>query len=70
MSTQIEKAKVIQSTLFVSGISTFLQSLFGTRLPTVVVGSYTYLIPIMSAVQASRYNSYTDPYEVNVSFFC
>jgi nucleobase transporter 1/2 len=39
-------------------------------LPTVVVGSYTYLIPIMSAVQASRYNSYTDPYEVNVSFFC
>ncbi|WJX35296.1 N-acetyltransferase 10 [Trifolium repens] len=61
--SNVEKAKVIQTTLFVSGISTFLQSLFGTRLPTVVVGSYTYIIPIMSAVQASRYNSYTDPYE-------
>ncbi|KAK7311385.1 hypothetical protein RJT34_09497 [Clitoria ternatea] len=58
-----EKAKVIQSLLFVSGLSTFLQSLFGTRLPTVVVGSYTYLIPTISIVQANRYNSYTDPYE-------
>ncbi|BAT81823.1 hypothetical protein VIGAN_03171200, partial [Vigna angularis var. angularis] len=28
---------------FVSGISTFLQSLFGTRLPIVVAGSYTYI---------------------------
>ncbi|KEH35829.1 nucleobase-ascorbate transporter-like protein [Medicago truncatula] len=61
--SNLEKAKVIQSTLFVSGLSTFLQSLFGTRLPSVVVGSYTYMIPIMSAVQASRYSSYTDPYE-------
>ncbi|KAH1212262.1 putative nucleobase-ascorbate transporter 10 [Glycine max] len=58
-----EKARVIQTLTFVSGISTFLQSLFGTRLPIVVVGSYTYIIPIMSIIQASRYNSYTDPYE-------
>ncbi|CAJ2645160.1 unnamed protein product [Trifolium pratense] len=39
------------------------QGLFGKRLPTVVVGSYTNIIPIMSVVQASIYNSYTDPYE-------
>ncbi|KAI4353782.1 hypothetical protein L6164_002710 [Bauhinia variegata] len=58
-----EKARVIQSLLFVSGLSTFLQSLFGTRLPTVIVGSYTYIIPVMSIVQARRFNSYTDPYE-------
>ncbi|XP_057430400.1 putative nucleobase-ascorbate transporter 10 isoform X2 [Lotus japonicus] len=58
-----EKAKVIQSLLFVSGLSTFLQSLFGTRLPTVVVGSYSYIIPTMSIVQASRYSSLTDPYD-------
>ncbi|KAI9126735.1 hypothetical protein K1719_002331 [Acacia pycnantha] len=32
-----EKARVIQSLLFVSGLSTILQSLFGTRLPTVVI---------------------------------
>ncbi|KAL5074665.1 hypothetical protein RYX36_013649 [Vicia faba] len=61
--TNVEKAKMIQNMLFVSGLSTFLQSLFGTRLPTVVGGSYTYMIPIMSVVQASRYSSYSDPYE-------
>ncbi|KAJ1385627.1 Xanthine/uracil/vitamin C permease [Sesbania bispinosa] len=58
-----EKARVMQTLLFVSGLSTFLQSLFGTRLPIVAVGSYTYIIPIISIVQACRYNSYTDPYE-------
>ncbi|KAK7270226.1 hypothetical protein RIF29_23221 [Crotalaria pallida] len=58
-----EKAKMIQSLLFVSGLSTLLQSWFGTRLPAVVVGSYTYIIPTISIVQASRYSAYTDPYE-------
>ncbi|CAJ1972797.1 unnamed protein product [Sphenostylis stenocarpa] len=58
-----EKARVFQTLLFVSGISTLLQSLFGTRLPIVVVGSYTYIIPITSIIQARRYNSYTDSYE-------
>lgn len=60
---------MIQNMLFVSGLSTFLQSLFGTRLPTVVGGSYTYMIPVMSVVQARRYSSYSDPYEVNCFFF-
>lgn len=60
---------MIQSLLFVSGLNTFLQSLFGTRLPIVVVGSYTYIIPILSIVQASRYNAYSDPYEVNKTTF-
>ncbi|XP_028226994.1 putative nucleobase-ascorbate transporter 9 [Glycine soja] len=58
-----EKAKVIQNLLFVSGLSTLLQTWFGTRLPTVVVGSYSYIIPTMSIVHAKRYSNYTDPYE-------
>ncbi|KAE9611391.1 putative xanthine/uracil/vitamin C permease [Lupinus albus] len=58
-----EKAKMIQSLLFVSGLSTLLQSWFGTRLPTVIVGSYSYIIPTISIVQASRYSAYTVPYE-------
>jgi len=53
----------------VSGLSTFFQSLFGTRLPIVIVGSYSYIIPIISIIQASRYNAYTDPYEVNEAIF-
>ncbi|TKY74966.1 putative nucleobase-ascorbate transporter 10 [Spatholobus suberectus] len=58
-----EKAKVIQNLLFASGAGTLVQSWFGTRLPTVVVGSYTYVIPTMSIAYAKRYSSYTDPYE-------
>ncbi|MBA0566640.1 hypothetical protein Golob_011438 [Gossypium lobatum] len=58
-----EKAAVIQNLLFVSGLSTLFQSFFGTRLPIVVVGSYAYLIPVTSIIQASRYTSYSDPYE-------
>ncbi|XWS52735.1 hypothetical protein CRYUN_Cryun11dG0096400 [Craigia yunnanensis] len=58
-----EKAAVMQNLLFVSELSTLFQSLLGTRLPTVVVGSYAYLIPVTSIIQASRYNSYSDPYE-------
>ena len=60
---------MIQTLLFVSGLSTFLQSLFGTRLPTVVVGSYSYIIPTISIIEAKRYDSYTDPYEVSWTFF-
>nr|POE68131.1 putative nucleobase-ascorbate transporter 10 [Quercus suber] len=58
-----EKARVIQTLLFVSGLSTLLQSLFGTRLPSVVVGSYAYIIPTTSIVLARRYNAYVDPHE-------
>ncbi|KAG8493316.1 hypothetical protein CXB51_010690 [Gossypium anomalum] len=58
-----EKAAVIQNLLFVSGLSTLFQSFLGTRLPIVVVGSYAYLIPVTSIIQASRYTSFSDPYE-------
>ncbi|KAF4346099.1 hypothetical protein F8388_003347 [Cannabis sativa] len=59
----VEKAKVIQTCLFVSGFSTLFQSLFGTRLPTMVVGSYTYVIPTTSILLSTRYNIIPDPKE-------
>lgn len=62
--SQLEKAKVIQTSLFVSGLSTLLQSLFGTRLPSVVVGSYTCVIPTTSIVLSRRYNAILVPHEV------
>ncbi|MED6164031.1 N-acetyltransferase 10 [Stylosanthes scabra] len=58
-----EKVRVIQTLLFVTGLSTFLQSLFGTRLPTVIAGSYSYIIPVISIIRAKRFEVYTDPYE-------
>ncbi|XP_057866977.1 nucleobase-ascorbate transporter 2 [Cryptomeria japonica] len=45
-----DKARVIQTLLFVSGLNTLLQSLFGTRLPTVVGGSFSFVIPILSII--------------------
>ncbi|KAI3465251.1 hypothetical protein Pfo_021914 [Paulownia fortunei] len=50
-----EKAKVIQTLLFVSGVNTLLHSFFGTRLPSVIGGSYAFLIPATSIIHARRY---------------
>lgn len=45
-----DKARVVQTLLFVTGIKTLLQTLFGTRLPTVISGSYAFVIPILSII--------------------
>lgn len=58
-----EKAKVIQTLLFVAGINTLLQSLFGTRLPAVIEGSYTFVPTTISIILSSRFNDSTDPDE-------
>lgn len=56
-----EKAKVIQTLLFVAGINTLNQTLFGTRLPAVIGGSYTFVAPTISIILAGRYNNIGDP---------
>ena len=61
---QEEKARVIQTLLFVAGINTLCQSFFGTRLPAVLGGSYTVVAPTISIIMASRYSNETDPREV------
>ncbi|CAL5002551.1 unnamed protein product [Urochloa decumbens] len=45
-----DKAMVVQTVLFVTGINTMLQTLFGTRLPTVIGGSYAFVIPVISVI--------------------
>ncbi|KAL9254632.1 Nucleobase-ascorbate transporter 6-like protein [Drosera capensis] len=57
----VEKAEVIQTLLFVAGLNTLLQSTFGTRLPAVMGGSLTYIVPTLSIIQAGRYNNIPDP---------
>ncbi|GAB2234666.1 hypothetical protein Drorol1_Dr00003928 [Drosera rotundifolia] len=47
---QEDKAKVVQTMLFVQGINTLLQTLFGTRLPAAIGGSYAYMVPIVSII--------------------
>ncbi|KAL2349372.1 hypothetical protein Fmac_003372 [Flemingia macrophylla] len=58
-----EKAKVIQTLLFVAGINTFFQTLFGTRLPAVIGGSYTFVPTTVSIILASRYSDIVNPQE-------
>ncbi|KAF8390359.1 hypothetical protein HHK36_024884 [Tetracentron sinense] len=58
-----EKAKVIQTLLFVAGINTLHQTLFGTRLPAVIGGSYTFVVPTISIILAGRYSDIVDPHE-------
>ncbi|XP_021842842.2 nucleobase-ascorbate transporter 7 isoform X1 [Spinacia oleracea] len=58
-----EKARMIQTLLFVAGINTLLQSLFGTRLPAVIGASYTYVPTTISIVLAARYSGIADPQE-------
>ncbi|XP_068668877.1 nucleobase-ascorbate transporter 1-like isoform X2 [Aristolochia californica] len=58
-----DKIRVIQTLLFVSGINTLLQALFGTRLPTVVGGSFAYVIPIIYITGDSSLQRISDPHE-------
>uniref|UniRef100_A0ACD6A4G5 Uncharacterized protein n=2 Tax=Avena sativa TaxID=4498 RepID=A0ACD6A4G5_AVESA len=58
-----EKAVVIQTILFLSGINTLLQVHFGTRLPAVMGGSYTYIYPAVAIIISPRYLIIIDPFE-------
>ncbi|KAG6386161.1 hypothetical protein SASPL_155052 [Salvia splendens] len=51
-----EKAKVIQTLLFVTGLNTLLQTWFGTRLPAVIGGSYTFVAPTISIILSGRWD--------------
>ncbi|CAD5165368.1 unnamed protein product [Musa acuminata subsp. malaccensis] len=61
--TDADKIRVIQTLLFVSGINTLLQALFGTRLPTIVGGSFSYVIPILYIIRDSSLQQIPDPHE-------
>ncbi|KAL5125577.1 Nucleobase-ascorbate transporter 1 [Glycine soja] len=60
-----DKARVIQALLFVAGINTLLQTLFGTRLPTVVGGgSSAYIYPIAYIITDSSLQQISDSHEL------
>ncbi|KAJ6402205.1 hypothetical protein OIU84_014320 [Salix udensis] len=55
-----DKVRVVQTLLFVEGLNTLLQTLFGTRLPTVIGGSYAFMVPIVSIIHDPTLTSITD----------
>ncbi|KAG6491155.1 nucleobase-ascorbate transporter 2-like [Zingiber officinale] len=61
--TDDDKARVVQTLLFVTGINTLIQTLFGTRLPTVIGGSYAFVVPIISIIRDSSLTRITDDHE-------
>lgn len=63
---QGDKVRVVQTLLFVEGINTLLQSLFGTRLPTVVGGSYAFMVPIISIIHDPSLASIEDNHVVSL----
>ncbi|KAJ7961471.1 Nucleobase-ascorbate transporter 6 [Quillaja saponaria] len=58
-----EKAKVIQTLLLVAGLNTLLQTLFGTRLPAVIGGSFAFVPTTISIILAGRFTDTADPIE-------
>lgn len=57
---------MIQTLLFVAGLNTLGQTLFGTRLPAVIGGSYTYVPTTLSIILAGRYSGIVNPQEVTL----
>lgn len=55
---------MIQTLLFVAGINTLLQALFGTRLPAIVGGSFAYVIPILYIINDSSLQRIPEPHYV------
>lgn len=47
---------MIQTLLFVAGLNTLLQTTFGTRLPAVMGGSYTFVAATISIILSGRFN--------------
>ncbi|RZC66292.1 hypothetical protein C5167_009978 [Papaver somniferum] len=58
-----EKAIVIQTLLFAAGVNTLLQTWFGTRLPAVIGGSFTYILPTIIIINSPRYQGIVDPHQ-------
>ncbi|KAK9690512.1 hypothetical protein RND81_09G133400 [Saponaria officinalis] len=58
-----EKAKVIQTLLFVSGLNTLLQTLFGCRTSIVVGGSYAFVVPAISIIYTGHFVHIINPHE-------
>jgi len=61
---QSDLARVVQSALFVSGINTLIQTVLGSRLPTVMGNSFYFLPVILSIVNSARIMNIDEPHEV------
>lgn len=62
--------RVVQTLLFVGGVNTLVQTLFGTRLPTVIGGSWAFMVPIISIIRDPALQRIPDDHMVsNVIYY-
>ncbi|CAL1396164.1 unnamed protein product [Linum trigynum] len=61
--THGDKARVIETLLFLAGINTLLQTLIGTRLPTVMGASFAYTIPVLSIIKDLSNENFADEHD-------
>lgn len=61
---QGDKARVIQTLLFMSAINTLLQTFFGSRLPTVMNASFAFILPVSSIINDYSNRSFKSEHEV------
>jgi hypothetical protein len=57
-------ARVIQLFLFMSGVNTLLQTLAGTRLPTVMNASLAFVVPVLSIARQFDPNDFASNHQV------
>ncbi|XP_031405434.1 nucleobase-ascorbate transporter 3 isoform X2 [Punica granatum] len=58
-----DKARVIQSLLFMSGINTLLQTFLGTRLPTVMGASFAFYLPVLSIINDNTDKNFSNEHD-------
>lgn len=61
---QGDKARTIQTMLFMTGVNTLLQTFIGTRLPTVMSPSFAFIIPVISIIRDFTLRPFDDEHEV------
>lgn len=61
---QGDKARVIQTILFMAGLNTLLQTILGTRLPTVMGASFAFLLPVLAIINDLGDENFSTGHEV------
>ncbi|KAG6672244.1 hypothetical protein I3842_16G047800 [Carya illinoinensis] len=58
-----DKARVIQTILFMAGLNTLLQTMLGTRLPTVMGASFAFFLPVLAIINDLGDEDFTTGHE-------
>ncbi|XP_062158246.1 nucleobase-ascorbate transporter 3 [Alnus glutinosa] len=58
-----DKARVVQTLLFMSALNTLLQTIIGTRLPTVMGASFAFVLPVLAIIDDYSDEDFTSEHQ-------